>query len=115
MATTIYKGANKILERPLMQSDGTTPLPVSSILAAQVELMQGGKVKRTLVFGTDEEIRAGDDGESLVLELTSEITAALAAGALTERYKIEIVDTDFEAEPDKAIDKIDVQDVTIKA
>lgn len=110
----VIKGSNLLLNRPLLQSDGETPIPVSSLAAAQVELIQKGETKRTLVFGTDPELQAGADGNSFDLELTAEITDALARGVVTERWTIEIVDPEYIVDGDE-IRKVDIQEVVIGA
>lgn len=111
--TTIIRGENRRLIRNLKQADGT-PLLTAALARAQVELLQGGSVLHTFVLGTDDELTAGEDGSSLVLELTSAITLGLSPSNLTERYNLQITDGAYVAEPGKAIHIIDLKDVMIR-
>ncbi len=108
----VIKGSNTLLPRPTYNSDGTVLAP-STLTSCSCELRQKGVVMRTLVLGTDDELRINDDDTGLLLELTTEITAALDAGRLTERYRLEIPNAAYEAQPDEEIPKVDVQQVII--
>lgn len=109
----VQRGTNVLLSRPLFQSDGVTPILVTSLSACQCALVQKRGTVRTLVLGTDDELRADDAGTGLILELTSAITNELRAGPLTERYKIEFEDLEYIAEPDESIKEVDVQQILI--
>jgi hypothetical protein len=111
--TLIYRGENRLLTRPLKQSSGLA-LPVVALSAIKVELIQRGKVRHTFVLGTDGELRAGDDGNSLVLELTSAVTTALEPTNLLERYTLELGDNRFVSEPDKAIHVLELREVLVR-
>lgn len=108
----VLKGSNVLLSRPTFQADGTV-LPPSTFRDCSCELVQKGSVVRTLVMGTDDELRANGDDTGLVLELTSAITDALSRGSLTERYKISIDDSEYVAEPDLDIKQIEITEVQI--
>lgn len=112
--TTVYKGENKLLERAVVASDGTTPFPVASLTAAKVELFCYGRLQKTLVLGVDPELRESSDSAStLVLELTTSITAALDGGELRERWTLTRTNAAFSAQPGSQVDKIDVREITI--
>lgn len=104
---TLIRGENRLLTRQLRLSDGTTPLLVSTLAQAKATLLQGRAVRAVFTLGTDDELRAGAETDELVLELTSAQSAALAEGPVTVRWELRVADTDFEAEPDVFIDKID--------
>lgn len=100
---TLYPGETRLIERDLLQADGTTALLVADLLSASVELRQGGTVLETLVLGTDPELRQGSTGSKLELELTSALTGLLSPGvALTLRWKLSVDEADFTVEPDNA-------------
>lgn len=115
MATVvpIRRGENRLLTRNLKQADGNA-LPVISLSLVRVELLQRGKVKHTYVLGADEELKAGSDGSSLVLELTSAVTAALEPTTLAERYTLELGDSRYVAEPGKAVHKLELREVVLQ-
>lgn len=110
---TVYQGANALLSRPLFQADGITPLPAASLVVCECDLLQLGKVVRTLVKGTDSELRASGDGNGIELELTSAITAALKRGQVTERYRLGLADGTYTAEPGKSLKKLLVTQIVI--
>jgi hypothetical protein len=95
----IIRGENRLLSRSLRLNDGVTPLPVSSLARAAVQLMQAGKVKFTYVAGTNPELRAGAAADELVLELTSAVSLALKPGPVTLRWDLWVADADFLVEP----------------
>ena len=106
MSETIYRGENRLIQREMFYSDGTTPLPYSSLAAGcSVELRQGDTVVKTLTAGTDAELRGGSTSTSILIELTSTLTNLLSPGvALTLRWKLRITDTRFTVEPGVFID-----------
>lgn len=110
---TIIRGANVLLSRPLFQADGVTTLSANALTVCTCDLYQAGKVVKTLVRGTDPELRSGGDGVSLVLELTTALTALLKKGPLTEVYKLGVNDAAFTAEPGKSIPKLSISQVVI--
>lgn len=109
---TIVRGENRRLQRTLRQADGT-PLEVSALASAQVELIQSGELARTLTLD-DPEVYPGAGGTSLVLELTSAITAALKPTQLVERWTLRVNDAAFIAEPNVAIHVLEVSQVVIR-
>lgn len=114
--TTIIRGANLLLTRPLLQSDGVTPLDVGSIVTCECKLRQHGVTKKTLTYGIDPELRYGDDNQSIILELTTAITETdLAEGEMTEIYTITITEAAFQAEPDTlGVYKLKLTEVTLE-
>ena len=111
--TTIIRGENRRLTRNLKNADGSA-LAVASLASAQVELIQGGAVLHTFILATDDELTEGDDGNSLVLELTSAVTAALSPALLKERYTLRITDAAYLVEPGQAIQIIELTDIQIR-
>lgn len=112
--TTIIRGENRIINRPLKQADGVTAYPAANFTSVVCELVQRGRVIRIITRGaTDLLLRNGADETSLDLELTSAITALLEPGALTERYTCEMVSATFQAEPGKAIFKFEKEEIEI--
>jgi hypothetical protein len=110
----VIRGANVLLTRPLFQADGVTPLPCGSLVVCQVDLYLAGKKVKTLVRGTDPELRNGSDAKSLNLELTSAITSVLKQkGELTEVYTLGVAAAEYVAEPGKALPKIAITQVVI--
>lgn len=114
MMTTVFKGENKILERSLVASDGTTPFPVASLTAAKVELFCYGRLQKTLILGVDPELRASPtDTFTLILELTTAITLLLDGGELRERWTLTRTNAEYTAQPGVQVDKMDVKEITI--
>lgn len=65
-------------------------------------------------MGADQELRPNDSDTGLILELTTEITSELRGGGLTERYKVEIEDEEYVAQPDEDIKQVDVNQIVIR-
>jgi hypothetical protein len=102
----LYKGENRLITLPLLLENGITPLLVSTLTHASVQLYQGATLVGTYTMGTDTELRAGEETDELILELTSELTAALTARQPLEAlFTLKVADNDFEAEPGAFIDK----------
>lgn len=80
MPQVIKLGTNALIERDLLQADGTTPLNYSALTYAAVQLWQGDTLVKTLVAGTDPELRQGSTGTKILLELTEAIRAQLSSG-----------------------------------
>lgn len=112
--TTVYQGANALLSRPTVQADGSTPLDPTSLVLCQVQLVQAGRVVRTLARDTDPELRnMGGATPGVELELTSAITAALKKGPLTERWYLAVASAGYTAEPGKSIKAVIVNQLVI--
>ena len=111
--TKILQGSNRIINRPLKQSDGTA-LPAANILTGKVDLVQNGVVKATINFAASpSELRAGADANSLDLELTAARTTALAKAPLTERYYLEITANVHVADAQRAKLKVEFTELEI--
>jgi hypothetical protein len=95
MSVTLLKGENKIIRRNLFQSDGTTPLNVSSLSLAKVTLIQNGTTIVTYTYGTNPELRLGTAANQLELELKKTVTAALLKGSVIIEWEFEIASTEF--------------------
>lgn len=96
----LFRGENRIEVRQLTLADGVTALPVASLTAARVEVIQQGVVVGTFVLGTDEELSAGEAANDLKFQLTSAITDELKVGLEVElRWTIIVGDARFDAEP----------------
>lgn len=111
--TRILRGSNRIINRPLKQSDGTA-LPAANILTGQVELIQLGVVKATIALAASPSpLRAGADANSLDLELTAAQTTALGRAPLTERYYLEITANVHVADAQRAKLKVEFTELEI--
>lgn len=113
---TLYIGENRVVSRSLKQADGTTALLVSSLTYAAVELRQGTTSVKTLVLGTDAELRQGSGSSVLDVELTAAITALLSPNVnLTFRWKLKVADSSFTVDSGTFIDWQDEEVFTIAA
>lgn len=91
----LYRNANLLLPRRFLQSDDSA-LPLASIAALSVELIQGTTSIATYVYGTDNQLRADPDATNgALLELTPALSATLSAGRLTEKWTVTVADTDY--------------------
>ena len=112
--TKLYRGSNYLLERPLVQADGSTPLPVASCSSIVCELMQSGDVVASYTLSPGGALReSDDDSATAVLELTVAALNALAHGALVERWTITIANAAFAASGNVQVDQIYVREHTV--
>lgn len=112
--TTIVRGQNILLTRNLVQSDGTTPLTYASLYSVTLSLvMDGAEVATYTAAASPAALRPGTNGTSLVLELTSDITAAFPTGTLEEHYTLSLADSSFVAEPTYSISVVKISDISV--
>jgi len=96
IAGSFKRGENQLIDLPLVQSDGTTPLLVSALLGAQAELIQRGRVLYTYVMGTDPELTESDTATNyLLLHIKIAVSLSLAISPLTIKWTITVTDADY--------------------
>ena len=112
--TKLYLGSNYLLERPLYQADGSTPLLVASCTSIVCELMQAGAVVATYTLTEGGALRESpDDTATAVLELTVAALNALSPGALVERWTLTLANADFSASGGVETDRIILRKHTV--
>lgn len=93
-------GENRLVTRFLKKADKTTAQPLSEIAYCSVELRQSGVLKaRYTLAGGPSALRAGSDGESVVMEITSAFTRTLKEGAVEEIWTLKKSNSAFVTEP----------------
>lgn len=96
----LYRGANLLVTLALTLENGVTPLLVSTLARAEVQLYSGATLVDTFIMGTDDELRAGAETDELELELTTALVNSLTVGKpLTIRRLLQVADADFTVEP----------------
>ena len=115
MSNKIARGANYLLNRPLLQADGTTDLQLADCSQIKCDLVQNGKTVASYTLAAGQALRPSDTSTSTaVLELTSAVTAALARGPLTEVWSISVANPAFVTEPTHAqVDVLTINDIQI--
>jgi hypothetical protein len=113
--TEVVKGANILLTRNLIQVDGVTSLPYSTLYSVDVTLCQRGLSLASYSVSVDGPLRAGSDGYSVTLELTSALTNSCVYGTLTEVWTLKKANALFVSEPTYEVHVITISDVSITA
>lgn len=92
---SISKGENVLIRRNLYQSDGTTPLLISSLALCKVTLKQTGEADIVYTEGTDAELREGTATNQVELEVKKTVSAAMVKGEVTAEWEFEVTDATF--------------------
>jgi hypothetical protein len=97
MSTAIIRGENKLLDTPLLQADGTSPLLLTDCSLIKYELIRNGKVYKTwnkvlTVYDTG---MSAATTSTLRCELTKAISDTLPTGTIKRRITIETTDATF--------------------
>lgn len=114
MATSIISGENKHLVRQLLKADGT-PLLRTAIASLSVELWQDDVRRASYAYNTDPEVSAGpgdEVGNAVQLEITTELSSSIPAGAITEIWQIELTDAAYVG--GAHVSRIIVSDIVLK-
>jgi len=111
----IFRGENRLFARRFRLASGETTIPVATFSAVQVELIQDGKVRATLVRGTDDELRNGSEADELILELTSTRSRQLKKNLpLTLLWELRIANEAYAAEGGTFIDRVEETPVMVR-
>ena len=94
---TIYSGENVIVKINLFQSDGATPLLLSSLQSLVVRIKQS-TVLATYTLGTNNQVRQGDSTSQLEIEITQALSAILKKGQVYAQLEMQITNDEFEVD-----------------
>jgi hypothetical protein len=92
---SISKGENVLIRRNLYQSDGTTPLLISTLALCKVTLKQSGAADIVYIEGTNPELREGTATNQVELEIKKAVSAAMAVGEVNAEWQFEVTDATF--------------------
>jgi len=110
-------GENHIVRISLFQSDGSTPQPLSQLSSITAKVKQMGRILATYVYGTDPEIRLGEDTNQVEVEIRKIVSNKFRHGVdefgVLLELLIEKTDSDFEVDlVHKDIAIIEILDVS---
>lgn len=111
--TSLNRGENILLHRQLFTLDNVTPIPVTDVQSLSVVLSSVAGVVRTLVLGTDPELRALD-ATTFEVEITKAISASLPVGRLKETWKIETANASFVVDGGSRHDVVEIEELLVK-
>lgn len=89
------RGANKICEFTLFETDGTTPKPVSDFVSVVAYVRQYGRVLATYTLGGDNEIREGSSSNIVEVEIDTALSDKFREGSVTVKLRLDETDADF--------------------
>ena len=93
----IISGENLILKINLFQSNGTTPLLISSTHSIVARIKQTSTIA-TYTYGTSPQIRQGDSTSQIEIEITQALSALLKKGSVYVQLEIEFENAEFEVD-----------------
>lgn len=94
---TIISGENLILKVNLFQSNGTTPLLISSTHSIVARIKQTSTVA-TYTYSISPQIRQGDSASQIEIEITQSLSALLKKGSVYLQLEIEFENSEFEVD-----------------
>lgn len=94
---TIYSGENLIVKVNLFQSDGSTPLLLSSLQSLVVKVKQT-TVLATYTLGTNGQVRQGDSASQVEVEITQALSLLLKKGSVYLQIEMQVTNAEFEVD-----------------
>lgn len=91
-------GENHIVRVSLFQTDGTTPLLLTDLVAKSVKIIQHNKTLATYVFGTDAEIRQGTTTSEIEIEIKKVVSEQFRRGKVFIELTLDRTDADFDVD-----------------
>ncbi len=105
-------GENKIIKVNMKQEDETTPLLLADCDTITAKIVQSGSTYATYTYGTDPEIRQGDNTSQLEVELKASVSAKLRLGKVYLLVTAGIPESEFVVDP-RQIDMKPIEIMTI--